>query len=221
MATPTVENYLKELYIEQQLTPGQLIPMGRLAMAMNVVPGTATTMVKALADSGLVSYEPRSGVQLTPAGQQLALHVLRRHRLVELFLVQVLHLDWSEVHAEAEELEHAISDKVLDRIDSLLGHPQTDPHGDPIPSSTLHVTRSPSHSLADCAMNTPVRISRIMDQDPPFLQFIERCGLRPGAVVSVTARDPQAHATTLKPQSSGTALTLGTPAAAKLLVEPV
>src|SRR6266404_5039391 len=88
-----------------------------LASVMGVVPGTVTTMVKALADSGLVTYEPRGGVRLTRGGEQLALHVLRRHRLVELFLVKVVGLDWSEVHAEADELEHAISDKVLERID--------------------------------------------------------------------------------------------------------
>ena len=108
--------------------------MGKLATAMGVVPGTATTMMEALADSGLVAYEPRGGVRLTRGGARvLALHVLRRHRLVELFLVQVLGMDWSEVHPEAEELEHAISDKVLERIDTLLGHPSVDPHGDPIP----------------------------------------------------------------------------------------
>src|SRR5438477_4591329 len=133
MASITVENYLKQLYLEQQNSSEELVPMGKLATQMGVVPGTATSMVKALADSGLVDYEPRSGARLTRGGQQLALHVLRRHRLVELFLVKVLGLDWSEVHAEAEELEHAVSDKVLERIDSLLGHPSVDPHGDPIP----------------------------------------------------------------------------------------
>src|SRR5438046_8279 len=133
MASRTVENYLKALYSEQQRAGDELVSMGRLASAMGVVPGTVTTMVKALADSGLVSYEPRGGVRLTRGGEQLALHVLRRHRLVELFLVKVLGLDWSEVHAEAEELEHAVSDKVLERIDALLEHPRVDPHGDPIP----------------------------------------------------------------------------------------
>src|SRR5215203_2297151 len=132
MPTSTVENYIKQIYLAQQQSPGELVSMGALAGAMNVVPGTATTMIKALADSGLVDYEPRGGTRLTRGGEQLALHVLRRHRLVELFLVRVLGMDWSEVHAEAEELEHAISDKVLDRIDAFLGHPETDPHGDPI-----------------------------------------------------------------------------------------
>src|SRR5437660_1466205 len=155
MPSSTVENYLKHIYLEQQNAPEQLVSMGRLATVMKVVPGTATSMIKTLADSGLVRYEPRSGVNLTPGGEQLALHVLRRHRLVELFLVRVLNLDWSEVHQEAEELEHAISDKVLERIDALLGHPRVDPHGDPIPSAKGKLTHSPMLSLADCDVNRP------------------------------------------------------------------
>src|SRR6476620_1488806 len=131
----TVENYLKQLYLSQQEDPDRLVAMGKRAGAMGVVPGTATTMVKALADSGLVTYEPRGGVRLTRGGEQLALHVLRRHRLGELFLVKVLGLDWSEVHEEADELEHAISDKVLEKSDAYLGRPSTDPHGDPIPTA--------------------------------------------------------------------------------------
>jgi len=113
MPSSTVENYLKQIYLEQQpLAGGELVPMGRLAVAMAVTPGTATTMIKALAEANLVTYEPRTGVRLTRPGEQLALHVLRRHRLVELFLVKVLGLEWSEVHDEAEHLEHAVSDKV-------------------------------------------------------------------------------------------------------------
>src|SRR5688572_22318693 len=124
MPTSTVENYVKQIYLEQINTPADaLVSMGKLAAAMGVVPGTATSMVKALADAGLVEYEPRGGARLTRGGEQLALHVLRRHRLVELFLVKVLGLDWSEVHDEAEELEHAISDKVLAKIDEFLNYP--------------------------------------------------------------------------------------------------
>ena len=140
--------------------------MGKLAIAMNVVPGTATSMIKALADSGLVEYEPRGGTRLTRGGEQLALRVLRRHRLVELFLVKSLGLDWSEVHAEAEELEHAISDKVLEKIDAALGHPSVDPHGDPIPSAKGRVKESPMMSLADCPVDSVLRMSRVVDQDP-------------------------------------------------------
>src|SRR6266850_5993557 len=148
MPSITVENYLKQLYLEQQNSAEELVQMGKLANAMGVVPGTATSMVKALADSGLVSYEPRFGAKLTKGGEQLALHVLRRHRLVELFLVKVLGLDWSEVHDEAEQLEHAISEKVLERIDAFLGHPAVDPHGDPIPTSKGKVTAQRHASLA-------------------------------------------------------------------------
>src|SRR5688500_14425270 len=176
--TSTVENYLKQSYLEHSTAPDHLVTMGRLASAMGVVPGSATSMVKALADSGLVEYEPRGGVKLSRGGEQLALHVLRRHRLVELFLVKVLGLDWSEVHDEAEELEHAISDKVLERIDDLLGHPTTDPHGDPIPTAKGKVSEGRYPSLADCPVNRPLRVVRVMDQDPRFLQFVEKCGLR-------------------------------------------
>lgn len=135
MISPTVENYVKRLYLEQQKGGERLVPMGNLATAMGVTPGTATTMVKALSDAGLVQYEPREGTCLTKRGEKLALHVLRRHRMVELFLSRVLGMDWSEVHEEAEALEHAISDKVLSRIDKLLGYPGYDPHGDPIPTA--------------------------------------------------------------------------------------
>lgn len=220
MATRTVENYLKQIYLEEAQAPGERVPMGRLAAAMGVVPGTATSMIKALADSGLVDYEPRGGVRLAPGGQQLALHVLRRHRLLELFLVKVLGLDWSEVHDEAEELEHVISDKVLDRMDQYLDHPSVDPHGDPIPSARGHVAASPQESLANCKTNLPLRIARVVDQDPQFLQFVNRCGLMPGLTVVVEVRDSLAGAVWVRPEQRR-ALTLGFPAAEKILVEKI
>src|SRR5215213_6597451 len=192
MPSSTVENYVKQLYLEQQNTPEELVSMGALAAAMGVVPGTVTTMVKALADSGLVEYEPRGGVRLTHGGEQLALRVLRRHRLVELFLVRVLGLDWSEVHDEAEELEHAISDKVLERIDALLERPSVDPHGDPIPTAKGKLNDHRHRSLADCELNRPVRVTRVLDQNAPFLQFADRSGLTPGVGATVTDRDAQA-----------------------------
>jgi DtxR family Mn-dependent transcriptional regulator len=220
MASSTVENYLKRLYLEQQNAPGELVSMGRLAAAMDVVPGTVTTMVKTLADSGLVAYEPRGGVKLTRGGEQLALHVLRRHRLVELFLVKVLGLDWSEVHAEADELEHAISEKVLDKIDRYLGHPSVDPHGDPIPSAKGKLAPMRLDSLADCELHRNLRISRVVDQEPEFLQFVDRCGLMPAVTVKVEARDVQSDAVTIRPHGRPP-VTLGTAAAAKLLVESI
>src|SRR5271170_925107 len=170
MATITVENYLKRLYLEQHATDGQRVAMGRLATAMGVVPGTATSMVKALSDSGLVEYEPRGGVRLTSRGEQLALHVLRRHRLLELFLVKVLGLDWSEVHEEAEVLEHAISEKVLQRIDQMLGHPTADPHGDLIPDAAGTFAARLSRSLAECKAGQKVRVASVESRDKEFLK---------------------------------------------------
>lgn len=219
MPSSTVEDYLKQLYHMQLAVPAeQLVSMGKLAAAMNVVPGTATSMIKALADSGLVEYEPRNGVRLSRGGEQLALHVLRRHRLVESFLVKVLGLDWSEVHAEAEELEHAISDKVLDRIDAFLGHPDVDPHGDPIPSAQGAVAEVRLASLADCPAGRPFRVARVIDQDPAFLQFVDRCGLMPGVAVIVEIRDDLAGAIWIRP-GQRRPIPLGTSAAAKILVE--
>src|SRR5205809_1615114 len=158
MASSTVEDYVKQIYLEQlgAADRDDLVSMGRLAAAMGVVPGTATAMIKALADAGLVEYEPRGGARLTRGGERLALHVLRRHRLVELFLVKVLGLDWSEVHDEAEELEHAISDKVLDKIDKLLGHPSVDPHGDPIPTAKGKVSEERLAALPEVGTGTKV-----------------------------------------------------------------
>jgi len=220
MATSTVENYLKQLFLEQQSSDGQVVQMGRLAGAMGVVPGTATSMVKALSDSGLVEYEPRAGVRLTHSGQQLALHVLRRHRLVELFLVKILKLDWSVVHDEAERLEHAISDQVLEHIDALLGRPTTDPHGDPIPTSNGHLHEPRRMSLANCPEKTSQRVARVLDQDPEFLKFVNRQGLMPGAEVTILAREVAADAVKIR-IGRREEISLGLAAAAKILVEPI
>src|SRR2546422_9866429 len=219
MPSITVENYLKQLYLEQQNRSEELVPMGKLASAMGVVPGTATSMVKALADSGLVAYEPRTGAKLTKGGEQLALHVLRRHRLVELFLVKVLGLDWSEVHDEAEELEHAISEKVLEKIDALLGHPSTDPHGDPIPTSKGQLDQARLITLLDCPLNTPLTIARILDQEPAFLNFANRAGLLPGVPIQVATRDSVADSVSIQTNGSPP-LSLGASAASKIAVAP-
>ena len=218
MPSSTVENYLKQAYLLQQKAPGSLVPMGQLAERMDVAPGTTTAMVKALADSGLLDYEPREGVRLTHRGERLALHVLRRHRLVEQFLVQVLDLDWAEVHAEAEELEHTISDKLLERIDEFLGHPATDPHGDPIPTAAGTLAQKSVASLADCDTGKPLRITRVLDQRRDFLQFVDRHGLTPGVDLVVQHRDAAADSVTVEPED-GQTVTVGTTAAGKILVE--
>jgi DtxR family Mn-dependent transcriptional regulator len=142
----TVENYLKAIFHAQLQLPrkSDMVPMGRLAGALGVVPGTATTMAKTMSDSGLVKYEPYAGVRLTPSGDRLAAMVVRRHRLIELFLVNVMGMSWSEVHDEAEHLEHAMSDRVIARIDEMLGHPAVDPHADPIPDACRRSTQAPT-----------------------------------------------------------------------------
>lgn len=219
MATIAVENYLKRILL-LSADSTELVPMGALAGALAVVPGTATTMVKALADEGLVEHQPRCGVRLTGEGRRVALNVLRKHRLVETFLVEVLKMDWSKVHAEAEQLEHAISDDVLDRLDALLGHPQCDPHGDPIPSKQGKLSSQVYATLATCLTGPNLRVVRITEQTAEFLQFAEQKGLRPGSTWRVTDRDLTAGLVTLRP-GSGKPLTLSIAAAGKILVEPV
>src|SRR4051812_42488386 len=219
MASSTVENYLKHILLLSEESEG-LVSMGGLATALAVVPGTATTMVKALADGGLVDHQPRQGVKLTEAGRRVALSVLRKHRLVETFLVNVLKMDWSAVHVEAEQLEHAISDNVLDRLDALLGHPTTDPHGDPIPSRQGKLSSQVYATLATCAVTKPLRVVRVTEQSAEFLQFAEQNGLLPGATIRVIDRNLAAELVTLK-RSGPKPLALSLAAAGKILVEPV
>ncbi|HEX7137762.1 MAG TPA: metal-dependent transcriptional regulator [Vicinamibacterales bacterium] len=220
LPSSTVENYLKAIYQGQSaLTDGvRLVPMGQVASALGVTPGTATTMVKALAESGLAEYEPYSGVRLSAAGERLAGLVLRRHRLVELFLVQVMGMRWDEVHDDAEQLEHVVSEKLIERIDEMLGRPTRDPHGDPIPDPEGTIAHRHLESLLTCPVDTPLRVTRIADQDPAFLRFIERNDLKPGQSVQVENRDAAADAVWLT--AHGRRIMIGARAASKLLVEP-
>ena len=220
MASQTVENYLKAIYLAQQVRgdAGDLVPMGQLSAALGVVPGTATAMVKALADSGLARWEPYSGVRLTAAGEKLAALVLRRHRLIELFLVQVMGMSWAEVHDEAEQLEHAVSDRLITRIDEMLGYPHVDPHGDPIPDADGTVAAREAHSLLTCPLGTPLRVSRVVDQDAEFLRFIEQHDLKPGRVIEIETRDAAADSVLVRSESNRR-VTLGARAASKLLVQ--
>ena len=221
LTSHTVENYLKTIFQAQiaLTSPGALVPMGQLASALGVVPGTATTMVKALSESGLVDYEPYAGVRLTPAGEKLAARVLRRHRLIELFLVQVMGMSWTEVHDEAEHLEHAVSDRLIERIDEMLGHPAVDPHGDPIPGPEGTVSKPQYDTLLTCPMHAPVTVRRVAAQDSEFLRFVERHDLKPGQVVQVEDRDDAADSVRLK--GTDREFTIGARAASKVLVQAV
>ncbi len=174
-------------------------------------------MVKALADSGLVVYEPYSGVRLTPAGAKLAAMVLRRHRLVELFLVRVMGMSWAEVHDEAEQLEHAVSERLIDRIDEMLGRPAADPHGDPIPDHEGVIQMPDTDSLLNCPLNEPLVVSRVLDQDSEFLHFVEQSQLKPGQAIVVESRNDAADRVMVR--VDGRVIALGTRAASKLMVE--
>ena len=220
MATSTVEDYLKTIWLEQRRAPDEPVSTGRLAAALEIAPGTATAMVKTLDASGLLHHEPYSGVRLTEAGESLALHVLRRHRLIELFLVQVMGMDWSEVHAEADALEHAVSDRLVARIDEILGRPEFDPHGDPIPSADGEVAELDLPTLLACPLDEPVRVARVTDQSGDFLRLLSQHDLRPGSVVRVVERAEAADRVVLA-GSDQAQVSLGYRAAAKVLVRKV
>ena len=177
-------------------------------------------MIKALAESGLVKYEPYLGVRLSPAGTKLAALVLRRHRLVEQFLVEVMGMSWAEVHEDAEQLEHVVSDRLIERMDAMLGHPSVDPHGDPIPTADGDVESREYHSLLTCRLGTPVKMIRVADQDASFLRFLEEHNLKPGQSIEVELRDPAADSVQLR-TGDDHRITIGTKAASKLLVAVV
>src|SRR6188472_1170196 len=219
LPSQTVENYLKTIYLAQsaQTTRNDLVPIGQVASALRVVPGTATTMMKTLAEAGLVRYEPYMGVRLTAAGEKLASLVLRRHRLIELFLVKVMGMSWTEVHDEAEQLEHAVSDRLIERIDAMLGHPATDPHGDPIPGPEGTLVKPEYDTLLTCPLGETVIVRRVSDQDSEFLRFVERHELKPGQSVRVEARDAAADSVRLR--GAEREFTIGARAASKVLVQ--
>ena len=219
LPSSTVENYLKAIYLGVGALnrPNRLLPMGQLAAALGVAPGTATTMVKTLAESGLVEYEPYTGVALTEAGGKLAALVVRRHRVVELFLVQVMKYRWDEVHDEAEQLEHAVSDRLVDRMDEMLGRPEVDPHGDPIPDQEGVIKPQPAQTLLTCPLNTQVTITRVIDQDKSFLRFIENHNLKPGESIEVEDRDEVSDSVRVCSKANQR-ITIGTRAASKVLV---
>jgi DtxR family transcriptional regulator, Mn-dependent transcriptional regulator len=220
LPSSTVENYLKAIYLggASQSTSDRLLPMGHLAAALGVAPGTATTMVKALAESGLVQYEPYAGVALTPAGAKLAALVVRRHRVIEVFLVKVMGYRWDEVHDEAEQLEHVVSERLIDRMDEMLGRPEVDPHGDPIPDAEGIIKPQEAQNLLTCPLHTQVTVMRVIDQDKVFLRFIESHNLKPGQSIEVEDRDAASDSVRVRGENEQR-VTIGTRAASKLLVQ--
>ena len=219
LPSSTVENYLKAIYLGVGALshPDRLLPMGQLSAALGVAPGTVTTMVKTLAESGLLEYEPYTGVALTEAGERLAALVVRRHRVVELFLVRVMGYQWDEVHDEAEQLEHVVSDRLIDRMDEMLGRPAVDPHGDPIPDPKGVIKSQPAQTLITCPLHTQVTITRVIDQDRSFLRFIENHHLKPGESIEVEDRDTASDSVRVRGKDDQR-ITIGSRAASKVLV---
>jgi DtxR family Mn-dependent transcriptional regulator len=147
-------------------------------------------MVKRLAEQGLVRHMPYRGVELTRAGRRIALRMVRRHRLVETYLVAFLGYDWDDVHDEAERLEHAVSDRLIERMAEALGNPRVDPHGDPIPTAAGEIDELVFPPLAECAAGSRVRIRRVLTSDPEHLRYLAGHGLKPGVRVQVEDRQP-------------------------------
>lgn len=158
-----------------------------LAARLGVEAASVTGMLKKLAELKLVDYVPYQGAQLTLGGERIALEVIRHHRLIELYLIEAMGYTWDQVHAEADRLEHAISEEFEDRIARILGDPKTDPHGDPIPSKDGEVARSSRMSLANSPVSQRVRIQRVRDEDPHLLRELASLGLLPQTIVHVSA----------------------------------
>lgn len=216
MPSLTVENYVKAIYQIFLVQASEPVATGQIATALGVSPGTVTSMLKTLSESGLATYTRHQGVALTAAGTALALRVVRRHRLIELFLQKTLGLSWDEVHEEAEHMEHAVSDLLIDRIDAFLGHPASDPHGDPIPRADGSVQPLAAKSLAECAVGDTFALARVLDQSPQFLRYLTESRLSLGSQGKVTANRTEAGIVTIV--VAGQTITLGRAAAEKLLV---
>ena len=195
---------------------GQAVTTTALAHALGVSAPTTTAAVKRLARAGLVRHTPYRGAQLTSAGRKAARHVLRRHRLIESFLVSIMGFAWDEVHDEAHRLEHAVSDQFTDRLDERLGHPQFDPHGDPIPTIGGKMAREPEHSLADLSDGESGTIRQMQDEEAAFLRFAGAHGLVPGAKVDVL--EVGAFDGPIRVRAGGHETTLTATVAARILV---
>lgn len=185
MASPAADDYLKTVYAHTEWQDAPITP-SVLAAKLGIAPSSVTEMVKKLAAAGLVSHVPYGAVRLTDAGTTRALAMVRRHRLIETWLVQEFGYGWDEVHDEAEVLEHTISDRLLEGIDERLGRPRFDPHGDAIPDAEGRIEREPFVLLADAPHGHTGRVLRVDDRDPELLRTLDSHGVVVGTTVTVT-----------------------------------
>lgn len=188
--TPAIQDYLKTIY--EICSEQERASTSQIAAALEVRPASVTGMAQKLAafDPPLVNYQKHRGVALTNEGEKAALETMRHHRLVEMFLHHTLGYSWDEVHAEAERLEHVISEEIEDRIAELLGHPTHDPHGDPIPSRDLKLPVSLQVVLCDLRPGQRAIVERVRDDDPDLLRYLSDLGVRPGAELAVIGYSP-------------------------------
>lgn len=183
------ENYAKAIY-QLQAQDEAAVGTGAVAERLGVTPASASAMLKRLADDGIVEHAPYRGVRLSPQGEQLALEMVRHHRLIELFLAEVLGMPWDRVHEEAEVLEHHISEELEELIAAKLGQPARDPHGDPIPNRELDIEADRTLALSELEVGAGGVFERVSDRDPEMLRYLDSRGIRPGAGIRVTGREP-------------------------------
>lgn len=216
--TPAAQDYLKHIWTAAEYSS---VPatVGGLARRLGVSGSTASEAVRKLADAGFVTHARYGSVELTVAGRGHALMLVRRHRLLETFLVEVLGYGWDEVHDEAEVLEHVVSDTLITRIDGFLGHPARDPHGDPIPSAELRTAAADLLTLSDAGPGRRVRVVRVSDEDPALLRYCGDLGLRPGVELTVMERPAFGVGVRLRMAGSAQNLDVGPVAAAAIWVE--
>jgi DtxR family Mn-dependent transcriptional regulator len=183
-----VENYAKAIYAIQHRSG--TVTTNAIAERLGVTAASASGMVKKLDSLGLVTHVPYKGVELTEDGERLALEVIRHHRLLELYLAESLDVPWDRVHAEAEVLEHVLSEELEELIAAKLGHPTVDPHGDPIPTADLVIDERPTSSLADLNLGARATFVRISDSDPEMLRYLAERGIAPGDEFEVVDKQP-------------------------------
>jgi len=182
-----VEDYLKVIYTMEM--DGKATT-SKIAEAMDISSASVTNMMKRLSEMGLVDHTSYKGVSLTETGQKVALEIIRHHRLLELYLSEVMDYSWDQVHDEAEKLEHHISEQFEDKMDELLGNPTHDPHGDPIPAKDGSLPITATSPLTEAKENTDYLIGRVKNQDPELLRYLEKIGLLPGTKITVLAVNP-------------------------------
>jgi DtxR family Mn-dependent transcriptional regulator len=215
----TAQDYLKVIWsaTEWSATP---ITVKQLAERMGVRAATVSDGIRRLAEQGLLVHEPYGSIELTEAGRANAVAMVRRHRLIETFLVEVLGYGWDEVHDEAEVLEHAVSDTLIDRIDRRLGYPSRDPHGDPIPGPDGTPHRPDAVALVEAPAGVPLVVTRISDADPAVLRYLADRGIRLDTVLTVAGRRESLGEATVTLSGSATPVDLEPTAASSLWVTP-